>query len=68
VGRVLTCLFATHANILSSVRSTTSRKAASMLDRMLLYRRAQRGNPNFQFLILKQILIFQFLNFIMFRN
>ena len=39
-----------------------------MLDRMLLYRRAQRGNPNFQFLILKQILIFQFLNFIMFRN
>ena len=38
VGGVLTRLYATHANILSSCRSTTSRGVASVQARMLLYR------------------------------
>ena len=37
MGVVFTRLFATHANILSSVRSTTPRDVTSVLNRMLLY-------------------------------
>ena len=38
MGGVLTRLFATHANILASVRSTEPRDSTSVLNRMLLYR------------------------------
>ena len=37
MGGVFTRLFATHANILSSVRSTIAHATASVLNRMLLY-------------------------------
>ena len=37
VGRVFTCLVVTHANILTSVRSTMPRDTASLLNGTLLY-------------------------------
>lgn len=38
MGRVFTCLLVTHANILSSIRSTELFNSASLLNGMLSYR------------------------------
>ena len=45
MGRVFTCLVVTHANILSSIRSTEPLDSASLLNGMLSYRAASLLAP-----------------------